>query len=166
MKFDTRNEETFKNFDNLHKRPTVTNLRKVIGKDLSEKYLKGLRGKLTVRYGCYREVFIIGDYVFKFPHAIPGYGYDYTLQFNEREVRKWEKYEDGQHLCPIEYYSDDYVLVIMKRTMVLEDMKDRAKFYDLIKRAKVSNAFGKFSNDLHYGNFGLLEDRMVLIDYA
>lgn len=116
-------------------------------------------------FGCYRDVIISGDYVFKFPHN------QYGNQCNMREYKVWTESNEEQRvkLCPVVSILMDGAMLIMKRAKTLKDMSYE-EFSDLVYSIPGEDKYETYkglSGDLHLGNFGILDDsRVVLVDYG
>lgn len=116
-------------------------------------YRDMLLGKYLGR-GAYREVYVCGideSLVVKVARNWNG------CQHNGME---WEHYWDlkdvkgvGSWLCPVERISDDRSVLIMKRA-------------DPIGTERLPKKVPKFVTDIKEANFGWLDGRPVVIDYA
>lgn len=119
---------------------------------------------MEIHKGTTRTVFLIGNYAIKIAR--------FWSEFNKR---KWKTFLKGllanidEHywwnlphkkelLCPVLYKSPLGLILIMKRTHKLrQDEYNRIKFTELYKGLPLDNQIS---------NFGKLNNKIVLIDYA
>lgn len=170
MKFDFSDPKVRKNLYDLYEKPTVNKLREVIGKELSDKYIPKNARTIYESEGCYRTVYLVGKYAFKFPRCsflykenkvvlLDEHKLDYYLPSNIKEIKRW-KTGNNEYLCPIEYYSDDNVLIIMKRAKVLDINFHQNKKNILNKFIEFHDIQdGNYDVDLHEHNLGILNKR-------
>lgn len=103
--------------------------------------------------GTMRRVFVFKNIAIKIPLDTKGY------LANINEIHNWYKYKQyKEHLCPIIFYDLLGFIVVMKRVQPVYDLDK----YDI--------SFMHYSipvfNDIKRNNFGLLDGKLVKIDYS
>lgn len=119
---------------------------------------------MEIHKGTTRTVFLIGNYAIKIAR--------FWSEFNERKLKTflkgllanideyywWNLSYKQELLCPVLCKSPLGLILIMKRTQKLrQDEYNRIKFTELYKGLPLDNQIC---------NFGKLNDKIVLIDYA
>lgn len=107
--------------------------------------------------GTMRRVFIFKDIVIKIPLNIKGY------LANINEIHNWYKYKSyRKYLCPIVAHDLLGLVIIMKRVQPIESLDD----YDIGFMGNMIDNVHPVFNDIKECNFGLLNGKLVKIDYG
>ena len=103
--------------------------------------------------GTMRRVFILKNIAIKIPLNIKGY------LANINEIHNWYKYKQcKEYLCPIIFHDLLGFIVVMKRVQPVYDLDE----YDISFMDYTIPVF----NDIKRNNFGLLDGKLVKIDYG
>jgi hypothetical protein len=114
------------------------------------------------RQGCSRTVYLIGAYAVKFPSCWAGLS-QFLLGWlsNRREREVWERVssdlDSRSFLCPVVGCYLLGLVLVMERAGEVEPG-------EMIPTELA--AFEMFTNDVHPGNIGRIDERLVLLDYA
>lgn len=107
--------------------------------------------------GTMRRVFIVKDIVIKIPLNINGW------LANINEIHNWYKYKSyRQYLCPIMAHDLLGVVVVMKRVQPIKSLDG----YDTSFIGDIIDNVHPVFNDIKECNFGLLNGKLVKIDYG
>jgi len=107
--------------------------------------------------GTMRRVFIFKNIVVKIPLNIKGY------LANINEIHNWYKYKSHrEYLCPIKLHDLLGYVVIMKRVQPIKSLED----YDTSFLGDMIYNVHPVFNDIKENNFGLLNGKLVKIDYG
>lgn len=108
---------------------------------------------MWVLKGTMRRVFVLKNIAIKTPLNFKGY------LANINEIHNWYKYKlYREHLCPIIFHDLLGFVVIMKRVQPVYDLDE----YDISFMDYTIPVF----NDIKTNNFGLLDNKLVKIDYG
>lgn len=123
---------------------------------------------ITIRSGTSRSVIIFEKYVIKFP--ILRYGWKYFIQGILANINEGECYYNNRpeytdtnvqsYLCDIIWYSKSGLVLIMKKASVLSESK-YIEFEKVIDEIE-----SHFPGDRKAENYGIIENRIVKLDYA
>lgn len=103
--------------------------------------------------GTMRRVFVFKNIVIKIPLNLKGY------LANMNEIYNWYKYKQyKEYLCPIIFHDLLGLMLVMKRVQPVYDLDE----YDISFMDYTIPVF----NDIKRNNFGLLNGKLVKIDYG
>ena len=110
--------------------------------------------------GFTRDVSVNGDYVFKTPRSINGYN------ANKQEYETWINAgeESRKFLCPVVSMIMDGSLLVMRRAKCFDSYEELDEVKSDLGYSE--DDYDGFTSDLHRGNFGIYDGRLVLIDYG
>jgi hypothetical protein len=111
--------------------------------------------------GNTRLVLLFDSYAIKVPR--PGNEAD-GREANRREAALWKAHQD-ERLCPVLFADEKGAILVMRRAQKYYAY-NKKDFIDQVYWRKVFTDFLAFANDMHPGNFGYLDGRLVLLDYG
>lgn len=112
---------------------------------------------MKISRGATRIVFIFKDRVIKIPNFLDSWmGFLYGFIGNMLEADTWRSTHDAR-LCPVLAASRYGFWVVMRRADPIHP--DDFEFLE-------DSRYSEFTQDLHESNFGIVDNRFVLIDYA
>jgi len=119
---------------------------------------------MQIKKGTTRIVFLIGKYAIKFPrihHKYPGHRYKMFLRgllANIDENFWWKSTYKRDKLCPVKFKSPLGFFLVMDRAIPLKESEYNKEQFE-------KDFFG-LPLDNKIVNFGKIDNRIVLIDYA
>lgn len=118
---------------------------------------------LAMASGYSRVVFLVGGYAIKVPRVNAGFfTFVLGLMANGIEQSEWRDTEDHvrrSYLCPV-VWNFSLFLSVMRRCRPATEQEAA----DALRAERA--AWEAFTMDTHHGNFGWLDDKLVLVDYG